>query len=228
MTTLHLRVEPRDGAPTGVALTVERMLLVGYTGRDRAKVLEHVDELERMGVGPPPRVPMVYDVSPELLTLEDHIQVANAETSGEVELYLVPSDAGLLVGVGSDHTDRKAEAVDVAHSKGLCAKVLSRTVWRTADVLDHWDDVEIRAWVMVQGERRLYQEGRLDAFLRLDDLFGELRAAGYEAPGKSLVFGGTVPLLGGFAYGERFEAELHDPVLGRRLTLQYSVLPGGA
>jgi hypothetical protein len=83
---------------------VRRALLAGYTGRDRAQVMDHVRELEAIGVQRPPRVPMVFDVPPELLT----------------------TGTQLLVGVGSDHTDREQEAVDLDASKRACPKAMSR------------------------------------------------------------------------------------------------------
>ena len=43
------------------------------------------------------------------------------------------------------------------------------------------------------GVRRLYQESRLESFLNVDDLFAELRDAGYPALEERLIFGGTVP-----------------------------------
>jgi hypothetical protein len=213
-----------DGRATSVSVPVRRVLLAGYTGRDRAKVLEHIHELEELGVAPPERVPMVYVVGPELLTTEPRVAVSGPETAGEVEFYLVPTADGLLVGVGSDHTDRKHEAIDVAASKALCPKIASREAWRYDDVRDHWDRIEIRSWVTDDTGRRLYQDGHLDAFMTVEDVLEEVRRAGRPDLEGHVVFGGTLPTTGGFVYGRRFETELHDPVLGRRLTCAYDVV----
>ena len=223
MKELSLTVREKDGGESQVRCAVGQVLLAGYTGRDRAKVMEHIHELEPLGVKPPPRVPMIYEVDPGLLTTGDRIEVKADQTSGEVEFYLARSDGEWLVGVGSDHTDRKAEAEDVAYSKTLCAKPISREVWRYADVQDHWDRIEIRAWMTQNGERRLYQEGRLDAFMRVEDMLAEVRQAGYQDLEDALVYGGTLPTVGGFAFGQRFETELRDPVLNRVLTCGYDV-----
>ncbi len=223
MKELSLTVREKDGSSRDVRRAVRQVLLAGYTGRDRAKVMEHIHELEPLGVKPPPRVPMIYAVSPDLLTTGDRIEVGTDQTSGEVEFYLLPGGGEWLVGVGSDHTDRAAEAVDIAHSKTLCAKPVSGEVWRYEDVKDHWDRIEIRAWMTEDGERRLYQEGRLDAFMRVEDMLAEVRQAGYANPEDALVFGGTLPTVGGFAFGQRFETELRDPVLDRALTCAYEV-----
>ncbi len=41
---------------------------------------------------------------------------------------------------------------------------------------------------------------------------------------RCLVLGGTLPTLGGFRYGTRFEGELLDPGLGRTLRLSFDVV----
>src|SRR5437588_13011976 len=64
---LDLTIAERAGEVTALSIDVEQVLLSGYTGRDRAHVLEHIQELERLGIAPPPRVPMVYEVPAELL-----------------------------------------------------------------------------------------------------------------------------------------------------------------
>ena len=94
-----------DGQVTDVKVPIERVILVGYSGRDRAAVLEHIRELETLGVAPPERVPAIYPVAPELVTTGTRLAVDAPRTSGEAEFVIVPSAAGYLVGVGSDHTD---------------------------------------------------------------------------------------------------------------------------
>ena len=46
------------------------------------------------------------------------------DTSGEVEPVVVALADGLWIGLGSDHTDRKAETMGIALSKQLCGKVM--------------------------------------------------------------------------------------------------------
>jgi hypothetical protein len=225
MTELQLLVVGADGSQERVGVSVRQVLLAGYTGRDRTGVLEHIRELEDLGVRPPERIPMIYDVPPSLVGADERLLASSDQTSGEVEFYLVHGPDGLLVGVGSDHTDRKVEADDVAASKSLCAKVISPDVWRLQDVQDHWDQLEIRAWASKDGQRQLYQDGRLDALLPVEDILAELNQAGYADLRHTLVFGGTIPTLGGFIFSTRFEAELRDPVLQRSLHCAYDVVP---
>jgi hypothetical protein len=227
MKRLTVTIEGKDGSTEPTDLLVERVLLGGYSGRDRTMVLEHIRELEDLGVKPPPRVPMVYVVDAALLQTEESMSVTEPETSGEAEFYLYPANDELLVGVGSDHTDRKQEAIDVARSKGLCAKVVSRVVWRYDDVRDHWDDLELRSWVVDRTGRHLYQEGRLDSFLPVVDLLAEVRSAGPGHLDHCVIFGGTLPTRHGFVYGHRFDVELVDPVLNRRISCGYDVLVSG-
>lgn len=214
MTPLALFLDGKD-----ITVQMDQVLLAGYTGRDRAKVMEHIEELQALGVTPPPRVPMIYVVDSSLLSTESQISVKHGETSGEAEFYLVNSPQGLLVGVGSDHTDRKEEAVDIQHSKGLCPKVISKEVWRYEDIRDHWEHLELRSWM----DGRLYQEGTLNAFLPVEDILSEVQKAGYPTEGN-LVFSGTLPAIGGLAYGAEFKAELTDPVSGKTLRIAYAVL----
>lgn len=206
-----------------MTLEISEVLLAGYTGRDQHSVREHIRELQALGVAPPPRVPMVYTVEASLLTTGAEIRVHTTQTSGEVEFVLVPSSDGLLIGVGSDHTDRKHEAIDVAESKRLCAKVVSREVWPYDEIKDHWDQLEISSWVTPNEDRRLYQQGTLAAFLPVDDIMREVRAAGHADLEGRAVFGGTLAAPGGFVYGDRFECRLHDRVLNRSLSCAYSV-----
>jgi hypothetical protein len=223
-TVLHLVVCEPDGPATPIDVTIDRALLVGYTGRNRAAVLDHIRELEALGVAPPPHVPAIYPVASSLVTTAPRVSVGHRETSGEVEFFVVDSPIGPLVGVGSDHTDRLRETVDVTASKSLCGKVISHEVWRLAAVQDHWDRLELRAWSTAGDQRRAYQAGRVDALMAVPELIAEVERAGFlDAAERRMIFGGTLPTLDGFVYGRRFEVELRDPILNRALTCAYDV-----
>jgi hypothetical protein len=226
--SLHLEVCEIDGGTTPVEVAAEQVILVGYTGRDRAAVLEHIRELETLGVAPPERVPAVYTVASDLLTTEGRLVVPSTDTSGEAEFVVLDSPLGLLVGVGSDHTDRQHEAIDVAASKARCGKAISRQVWRLSAVEGHWDVLELRAWSTSRDGRQLYQAGRLESLMRVPDLLTEVAQAGFPDTLRRIVFGGTLPTMGGFQYGQRFEVELRDPVLDRVLQCTYDVVVDGA
>jgi hypothetical protein len=222
-TTLALQVCETDGQVTSIAVPIERVILVGYSGRDRVAVLEHIRELETLGVAPPERVPAMYPVTPDLVTTGSRLAVDAPRTSGEAEFVILPSPAGYLVGVGSDHTDRERETIDVLASKAACGKVIGNEVWRLDAVQAHWDTLELRAWSTDARGRVLYQEGRLGALLNPDQLLAEVAGACGDAT-ATLIFSGTVATIGGFAYGSRFEVELRDGVLDRELRCAYDVV----
>jgi hypothetical protein len=220
---LSLDVDGIDGGREHVEVLVRRLLLAGYTGRDRAAVLEHIRELEALGVAPPERIPSVFVVGPDLVGTVAAIDASGPETSGEVEVVLVHTDGEMLVGVGSDHTDRAHEAIDIDNAKKMCSKPVAPKVWRHGDVAGHWDELELRSWTTDGAGRRLYQEGTLAEFLPVDALLDELRDAGFDHGAGTVVFGGTLPTRGGLSFGQRFEMELRDPVLDRSVASSYVV-----
>lgn len=225
---LRLKVCERDGRSLPLEVAIEQVILVGYSGRDRQAVEEHIRELELLGVAPPPRVPAIYTVPPELVTTGSQLQVDGAQTSGEAEFLLLPTPGGVVVGVGSDHTDRVHESIDVAESKARCGKVISAEVWSLRALEPHWDRLELRAWTTDESGRRLYQEGSLASLLEPAQLLAEVEDAGLTAT-KALVFSGTLTTIGGFAFGKHFDVELHDPVLRRQLRCGYDIIaPGSA
>ncbi len=119
MKTLVCRLD--GGASTEVIeVTVSRLAIAGWAGRDARDVEHHIRELEALGVKRPASVPTFYRVASALLTTEDAIDVVGTHSSGEVEVVLIQAESdGLLVGIGSDHTDRRVESYDVAVSKQM-------------------------------------------------------------------------------------------------------------
>jgi len=201
--------------------TVRELVIAGWTGRDVPAVEKHVRELEAIGVKRPKTTPIFYRVAASLLTSDSTIEVLGDQSSGEAECVVYSLDDGLFVGVGSDHTDRKAEAVGVSLSKQMCAKPVSRDVWRLEDVAAHWDKLVLRSYVSTEGRRRLYQEGSVAAMRPPTELF-KLYCGGL-LPAGTAMFCGTLAVHGGIAPSETFEMELEDPVLGRKITHSYRV-----
>jgi hypothetical protein len=164
---------------------VRELVIAGWTGRDAASLEKHIRELEAIGVKRPKTTPIFYRVAASLLTSDNTIEVLGDQSSGEAECVVYSLDDGLFVGVGSDHTDRKAEAVGVSLSKQMCAKPVSRDVWRLEDVAAHWDKLVLRSYVSTEGRRRLYQEGLVAAMRPPTELFklycGGLLPAGFAA-----------------------------------------------
>ena len=200
---------------------VRELVIAGWTGRDVGALEKHIRELEAIGVKRPKTTPIFYRVAASLLTSDNTIEVLGDQTSGEAECVVYGRDDGLFVGLGSDHTDRKAETVGVSLSKQMCAKPVSREVWRLEDVAAHWDRLVLRSNVGTEGRRRLYQEGPVAAMRPPTELF-KLYCGGLLPVGTAM-FCGTLAVHGGITPSETFEMELEDPVLGRKITHSYRV-----
>ncbi len=198
------------------------LIIGGWAGRDQAAVNAHIKELQEMGIAPPKKTPCFYPLEPKLLTNGERIDVPRKDSSGEVECVLFQHEGELYVGVGSDHTDRKVEAYDVTVSKQMCAKPFSSDVWRFADVADHWDQLHMRCYRTLNGERALYQEGSVISLLHPLELFEQWSGQRSLEDGQ-VMFCGTQAVIGQLGYGEAFEVELHDPVLGRSLQHTYQL-----
>jgi Protein of unknown function (DUF2848) len=223
MKTLECRIDGGAGIEV-IEVMVSRLVIAGWAGRDAHDVEHHIRELEALGVKRPASVPTFYKLAPALLTTEGAIDVVGAHSSGEVEVVLIQTASdGLLVGIGSDHTDRRVESYDVAVSKQMCAKPVSAALWRYADVAPHWDSLIARSW-RIDGDADpvLYQEGTLARLLRPDELIERGFGAAAMPPG-SAIFCGTQAVLGELSAGAGYELELHDPVLGRSLRHRYMV-----
>jgi hypothetical protein len=204
-------------------VTVEpgALIVAGWTGRDEATLRHHIEELAAIGVPRPSSVPVFYRNSTANLVQTDRLEVLGPDTSGEVEPVIVALSDGLWIALGSDHTDRKAETRGIALSKQLCGKVIGNELWRFDEIAGHWDRIVIRAFAAIGGERTLYQEGPLAAMRRPEDLIarygGPLRA-------NTIMFCGTLGAQGGIRPAARFEMELDDPVLRRRMSHAYDIV----
>jgi Protein of unknown function (DUF2848) len=211
MTELRLTLDDRE-----TAVSIDTVIVAGWTGRDRDAVERHMAELEELGVPRPSTAPVFYRVSASRLTTESVIESTDS-SSGEVEPVLLHHDGRLWVGVGSDHTDREVETYSVAVSKQLCDKPLAPEFWRYDDVAAHWDELVLRSWI--DGDV-LYQEGALSNLMHPEEL--SLLAAPPLADG-TLMFCGTLAAIGGIRPAPKFRYELVDPVLGRAIRGGYEM-----
>ncbi|SOD60395.1 Protein of unknown function [Streptomyces zhaozhouensis] len=206
-------------AGTGEVLRVEDFDLVvaGYTGRDESAVRAHIEELAAIGVPEPDSVPAFYPLDARLAVQDEAITVAGGYTSGEVEPVLIRAGGRLLLGVGSDHTDRDMERESVARSKAACPKPLSRVVVELPEAGLDWDAVQAECAV----DGREYQRGALAALRVPTEL---LALPGAPAAARDLVlFCGTLPLLdGAFVAGAAWSLALRLPD-GTALRHRYTV-----
>ncbi len=202
---------------------VESLVIAGWTGRNVAALEAHIKELEAIGVKRPKSVPIFYRVASSLMTTAKFIEVMADKSSGEVEFVLFALDDGMWLGVGSDHTDRKAETVGVTLSKQLCAKPVGMTLWRYDEVKPHWDKLVLRSFVPDGGKRRLYQEGPVTNMRSPEELI-KLYTGGDKLKPGTAMFCGTFAVHGDISYSGTFDMELEDPVLGRKLTHGYKIV----
>ncbi len=217
---MDFKIISRKGQYT-VSAEIKHLMVVGFSGKDVEKTMEHIHELEAAGVKCPRDVPVPYQCDPQIVTRKDTIDVIGGKTSGEAEYLILCHGGKFYIGIGSDHTDRAMEAVSIHKSKQVCLKPCSDTFWEYEEVKDHLPELRIISSQQVDGEIRAYQNGTAGDLLPFDVILEKVKA---EVPLEDcLIYTGTVPLLHGFVYGERFTACLMDDVLGRELTLSYQV-----
>ncbi|EKS42469.1 DUF2848 domain-containing protein [Afipia clevelandensis] len=205
-----------------IRIDIHSLIIAGWAGRDEAAIEHHIEELAAIGVPRPSTTPLYYRVAAQTLTQSDDLVVLGPDSSGEVEPVVVAMADGLWIGIGSDHTDRKAEAAGIALSKQLCGKPVGRDLWAYADVEGHWDQLILRSWATINGERVLYQDSPVSSLRTPRDLIR--RHTGLDTlPAGTLMFCGTPGAIGGIRPATRFEMELKDPVLNRSLMHGYDI-----
>ena len=198
---------------------VRDLIIAGWTGRNTHAVEKHIKELAELGVKPPARTPIFYRVAASLLTTSDAVDVVGRDSTGEVECVLLNYRGEWWVGVGSDHTDRKAETFGVTLSKQMCPKPLAPSFLSFNDVEPHWDELILRSYA----DRALYQEGAVSAMRHprdLVELYKENSETGFAA--GTAMFCGTLPVQNGIRWADTFAIELEDPVLRRKITHAYA------
>jgi len=221
---IHSMILEGKAGKKEVSFEIKGAILCGYTGRDQSAVKRHIEELKKEGVKPPPSVPTFYPKPPQGIALEGGMHVEGRETSGEVEYVLLANPKGIWVGLGSDHTDRELERLDILKSKQVCPTILSHSVWMYEELRDHWDKIEIRSWATKAGKKILYQESTLATILPPEELIRLVQQKVRGSLEGIAIYSGTPPLkTDGIIFADRFEGELYDPILKRKLTLHYSI-----
>jgi hypothetical protein len=219
---LELTLDTLEGR-SPLTLTIDRLIVAGWVGKDKRALQEHIEELGKMGVPAPSRTPTYMNLSPALLTTSDGMDVVGPESSGEVECVLIKNESKIYVGVGSDHTDRHFEQYGIPASKQMCAKPVAPVAWDLGEAKDHLEDILMRSWMTVKGKRSLYQEGRLGDNLNVMEILDGIPTGDGLGLDRFCLFCGTFPAKGGILMGERFEFEMEDPVLGRKIGHAYQV-----
>ena len=180
--------------------------------------LDRLMVAERLGDSPP----RLYHVSIDRLTTGAEIQVLGRAARGAAAFVLVAARDGMLLGVGSDVMDISVAPQARSAAKQMCDKPVGREAWRVGDVVDHFDALMLRAWLVDDDERQLYQEGPATSIGSPADL-ARLCGDANELPARTIMVCGTPPLTGRPAAAPGFEVELEDPVLKRSLRHAYSI-----
>lgn len=220
---MNFKVKLLDKTEKNVEINLEKVLVVGYSGSNVKKIEEHILELkEQLGVPAPKRIPTIFECSLENLTFNKKIKFVGDMTSGEVEFLIIKHDDNIYIGIGSDHTDRKLESVSVLKSKQVCPKPASNILWDYEEIKDIWAQLQVVSYQKVEGKEIMYQSGNLSQILPVEKIIAELE----ERIGNinnSVIFSGTVPLVGKFEYGDKFIGKIVDNINDRELILEYEI-----
>ena len=211
-----------DGV-TERTVVINSLIIAGWTGRNVEAMEAHISELEKLGVSRPTKTPTFYRCAVEQLTMEREFQVIGTDSSGEIEFFILSLDDGYWVGLGSDHTDRAVEVIDVTVSKQMCAKPIAKKLWRYDDIIDHWNDLTLKSYIIVDGKEEEYQEGLVTTMKDPKDLIALYTGGKKLLPG-TLMFCGTLAVSGGVRSADIFQASLIDPILDRKIEFSYQAI----
>ncbi len=208
---------------------VQKIINAGRSARDKDTLLKHVEEIRKAGIAIPERFkfPVFRPKTADRITTSGRFGVLpDSKTSGEVEYVLLFANSNIYVAVGSDHGDRELEKYNIRMSKQIYCNAMSPAIWRYEDVTEHWDDIIMRAWVKKDGQRRLYQEDKLEKLIRPEKLIEEVKTHIIGDLDGLVIFSGTLPTISGeLCYSPYFEMELVDEHAGRAIRHAYTAEP---
>ncbi len=211
--------------PETVTVPVARVLNGGFAGRDQAQVRAHIEELAHLGVEDPGETPTFYPLVRTAVTQAPELEVVRAVGNwGEAEPVIIFVEGGMLVTVGSDHTDRDLEGFSILKSKQVYPDVVARSAWRYDEVFGRWDELMLRAWIG-EGRTRLFQEAPLAALMRPEELIDRARSLIDGDPIGTIFFLGTVAAREKIESADFFECELKDESTGESLVCAYRAAP---
>ncbi|NIQ33340.1 MAG: DUF2848 domain-containing protein, partial [Nitrososphaeria archaeon] len=152
---------------------MKRLCLGRSTSRDIETIRSRYEKIRAEGYHVHGN-PNICRKSRYLVTQEDVIEVQGPQTSGEVEYVAVMDKGEAFISVGSDHNDRTLvrlwtpsldKVYDTAKSKQMVPAVVASDAWKYEDVKDHWDQLNLRSYITVSGNKIPYQD------FKLGDLF---------------------------------------------------------
>ncbi len=129
---------------------------------------------------------------------------------------------GVLIGVGSDHTDRKPETHAIPKAKNLCLNVMDATLWPYEEVKEHFDQLILACQVEIAGEDQPYQALPCGAILDPDYWIPFLKRQIGGLEDGLVFFSGTIGTVDSLKTGETYRFSLKEPVLGHILNHHYT------
>lgn len=225
---LKLIVESMSGEKK-LNFNVKKLVNAGRSGRNEEIVKKHLAELRKGGANVGDEFPKFWPKTSDRLTTDSKFEVLpDTLSSGEVEFVLLIEKGTIYVGVGSDHTDRGLQKIDLVAAKEIYYNVMAPKVWPYEEVKEYWDDLMMRSWVKEEGERELYQEGKLKEILTPERILEEVKLRIGDDLNGLVVFSGTHPTVSGeLCYSSYFEMELRDDKKGRIIHHSYCAEPIG-
>ena len=206
---------------------IKKIVNAGYTGRNQEEVQKHIQELKEKGIPAPAKTPTYFAKFNDRITQNEEFEVLDeTDHSGEVEYVLLCTDNEIYVAVGSDHTDRKLEEVDIPKAKQVYLNTISRDVWKLSEVEGHWDEIILRSRVEVDGKMVVFQEAPLAALLAPRDLLERVKnLTELDSQDGLVIYSGTVAAKVDVGYSSIFESELEDPRRKLKLQNRYRLVP---
>ena len=201
-------------------LIPKNVYVVGYSGSNKEKTMAHIKELEeQLNVAPPKKIPTVFEVSKELLTQDKDLVFVDDMTSGECEYIIMIKDGTIYIGLGSDHSDRRLEALSVPKAKQICLKPISKDFWKYDEIREHFKKIKLNSKIDAEN----YQMGTLADIMSVEDILKELEDR-IGPMDNVIIYSGTVPLVKGYTYGKNFYLELVDEILNRKISFDYNII----
>jgi hypothetical protein len=241
---LELTVWSKENEAESLLFNVKRVCCSRNADRDIEKTKKSLDKIREKGFLVHPN-PGICRRSRYLVTTEETIEVQGSHTSGEVEFVAIFDQEDVLITVGSDHNDRSLVEIttplgkihDSAKSKQMVSAVVAAQTWKYEDIKGHWDDLILRSYVNVSGERTAYQDYCLRELLDLDYYFDKHAWLNQDG---TIFFGGTsgtlpsvpdniftleapVNKMKELIFPNNFEFQIHDPILDRTISHSYSI-----
>lgn len=220
---LKFQLINKEGAPETITAGIEYLIVTDWARREVGSRGSSYERSE-LRLAKARQRPKFYPVANNQLTQSERVQVVGPHSTGAAEVLLFKQNHQLFVSLVSDHTDRALEIHNSALSKQVCIKPVARTAWRYEDVADHWDELQMRAWLVTDGHPDLYQEGSLSSLIPPLELvkyhFGK-----DGLPNGAAITCGTVTTVGKIRTAPTFVMELYDPRLERNLRHEYFIEP---